>query len=319
MSITKIEQILEDLFLITLNPPINGFENFIGVWVKTGTPCYIIDVGPTVTVPDLKKALNDLGVTRLEFIFITHIHMDHAGGIGDFSGYFPKTPIICHKAAIPHLVDPARLWNGSLKTLGDMARAYGPLTGVNEDLLVDAKDFTGEDIIPVITPGHAPHHVSFFAPQCLFAGETCGVHIALPGGKDYMRPATPPKFFLETSLNSIDLLMEKNPDNICFGHHGMENNGALWLKTHKNQLVFWKNIVEDEMANQDNGDLFYRCIERFKKEDPLMGNFDLLSPDVKDRETYFITNSIKGIKGYIESSTPDIRYQIPHSRHPKTA
>lgn len=302
MKTAKIEQILEDLFFITLCPPINGFENFIGVWVKTGTPTYIIDVGPTVTILDLKKALDDLNVVNLDFIFITHIHMDHAGGIGDFSKFFPKTPIICHKAAIPHMVDPARLWNGSLKTLGDMARAYGPLTGVNKDLLLDAEHFTGEDIIPLITPGHAPHHVSFMTPQCLFAGETCGVHLALPGGKDYLRPATPPKFFLETAISSIDLLIERNPQNICFGHHGMEKDATSWLKAHKNQLVFWKNIIEEEMASPDREDFFSRCIERFKQEDPLLADFDLLSPAEKDRETYFITNSIKGFKGYIESS-----------------
>jgi glyoxylase-like metal-dependent hydrolase (beta-lactamase superfamily II) len=309
MKPAKIKQIFKDLFFITLNPPINGFDDFIGVWVKTGTPSYIVDVGPAVTVTDLKQAMDELDQTRLDFILITHIHMDHAGGIGDFSKLFPKTPIICHKSAIPHMVDPTRLWNGSLKTLGNMARAYGPLTSVNGDLLVDAEHFADGDITPLITPGHAPHHVSFMTPQCLFAGETCGVHLTLPGGNDYLRPATPPKFFLETSLASIDRLIEKDPRNICFGHHGMEEDGVSWLKTHKKQLFLWKNIVEEEMAGDDdnngsNEGLFSRCIERFKQEDPLLANFNLLSPGKKDRETYFITNSIKGFKGYIESKNP---------------
>ena len=302
MTEAKIEKISENLFLVCLVPPMAGFENFIGVWVKIGKPAYIIDVGTSATVHHLKEALDELQIRDLDFIFITHIHIDHAGGIGDFSRYFPKTPVICHQNAIAHLVDPARLWEGSLKTLGEMARAYGPIAPVPESLLVDAQTFVHDDIIPIMTPGHAPHHVSFWTPECLFAGETCGVHLVLPGGRQYMRPATPPKFFLETSLNSIDRLMSYAPEKICFGHHGMESDALKWLSAHKNQLILWKDVIEDEMKHGDREDFFSNCIERLKKEDPLLSHFNLLSDGEKQRETYFIINSIKGYAGYLETS-----------------
>ncbi|MFO7964170.1 MAG: MBL fold metallo-hydrolase [Desulfobacterales bacterium] len=296
-----IEQKLEDLFFITLNPPIDGFENFIGVWLKTGTPAYLVDVGPTVTIPDLIEALDGLKVKRLDYIFITHIHMDHAGGIGEFAKRFTETPIIVHKAAIPHLIDPSKLWSGSLKTLGDMARAYGPLSGVGADRLLDAEQFAGENIKPIITPGHAPHHISLMTPQCLFAGETCGVHLSLPDGKHYLRPATPPKFFLDTAISSIERLEEHKPHHICFGHHGMEPNGVRWLKTHKEQLIAWKALIEEEMGAKISENVIAGCIDRLKREDPMLAHFDVLSSGEKDRENYFISNSIKGFMGYIES------------------
>lgn len=298
----KIEKISKNLFLICLVPPMTGFDNFIGVWVKTGSPTYIVDVGPGATVPDLKQALDEVGVRELDYIFITHIHIDHAGGIGDFSRLFPETPIICHKTAIPHLIDPVRLWEGSLKTLGNMAQAYGPINAVSSALLVDVEHFSHESVVPIITPGHAPHHVSFLAPECLFAGETCGVHLKLPSGKEYLRPATPPRFFLETSLRSIDLLMEHHPQKICFGHHGMEGNAEKWLTTHKNQLVLWKDIIAEEMKNREKENFFSGCIERLKNEDPCLRYFDLLNDGEKARETYFITNSIKGYAGYLEAA-----------------
>jgi glyoxylase-like metal-dependent hydrolase (beta-lactamase superfamily II) len=302
MTNAKIEKVSENLFLVCLVPPMAGFDNFIGVWVKTGKPGFIIDVGPSATVRPLKEALDELQVRDLDYIFITHIHIDHAGGIGDFSRFFPNTPVICHKTAMAHLADPTRLWEGSLKTLGDMARAYGPIAAVPQTLLTDAQNFVHDGIIPVMTPGHAPHHVSFWTPECLFAGETCGVHLVLPGGRQYLRPATPPKFFLETSIKSIDLLMGYAPEKICFGHHGMEDNALNWLSAHKNQLILWKNIIRDEMKHRESESFFSNCIERFKKEDPFLKHFDLLNDGERQRETYFITNSIKGYAGYLETN-----------------
>jgi len=270
MTNAKIDPISEDLFLITLVPPITGFNNFIGVWLKTGKPTFIIDVGPTATASHLRDALKELSIDKLDFILLTHIHIDHAGGIGNVLEYFPETPIICHKSAIPHLSDPARLWEGSLKTLGNMAHAYGPIKPVPENLLVDAEHFIDNAITPIITPGHAPHHVSFVTPQCLFAGETCGVHLRLPSGQEYQRPATPPRFFLETRLMA-----------------------------HRDQLIFWKNIIKDEMKNAQKESFFSDCIERLMREDPNMACFDLLNDGEKEREMYFITNSIKGYVGYL--------------------
>ncbi len=299
MTKAKIDPISEDLFLITLVPPITGFDNFIGVWLKTGKPTFIIDVGPTATVHHLRDALKELSIDKLDFILLTHIHIDHAGGIGNVLEYFPETPIICHKSAIPHLSDPARLWEGSLKTLGDMAHAYGPIKPVPENLLVDAEHFIDNAITPIITPGHAPHHVSFVTPQCLFAGETCGVHLRLPSGQEYQRPATPPRFFLETSLKSIDRLIEQNPQKICFGHFGIENEAVNRLMAHRDQLIFWKNIIKDEMKNAQKESFFSDCIERLMREDPNMACFDLLNDGEKEREMYFITNSIKGYVGYL--------------------
>ena len=302
MMQTKIDQISEDLYFITLIPPMKGFDEFIGVWLKTGKPSYLIDVGPTVTSRELLNTLNELGVAHLDYILITHIHIDHAGGIGNVSQAFPNTPIICHQKAINHLKDPAKLWQGSLKTLGDMARSYGEIGPVLTNPIIDAQDFKSDKIIAIITPGHAPHHVSFNTPFCLFAGETCGVHIELGQGKDYLRPATPPKFFLETSIKSIDLLIEQGPQRICFGHYGISDNAVGWLENHREQLILWKNIIGDEIKNIERTSFFADCINRLKKEDHRLANFDLLSPDKQERETYFITNSIKGYVGYLEST-----------------
>jgi len=121
---------------------------------------------------------------------------------------FPDTPIICHDKARPHLIDPEKLWQGTVKTLGDTGRAYGKIEPVPEKYLISAQNFSTPVIQTFLTPGHAPHHISFITRDgILFAGEAGGVNIDFHETDPYLRPATPPKFFMETSIASIDLLL----------------------------------------------------------------------------------------------------------------
>ncbi len=295
---SKTEKISDNLYLITLTPPISGFNDFIGVWLYTGNPTFIVDVGPSVTSSHLINALNKQLKSKLDFICLTHIHIDHAGGIGEVSDHFPDTPVICHQSGIPHLADPARLWEGTVKTLGDIGRAYGRISPVPEERLLDAEEFRTDEITPVITPGHAPHHVSYNTKDYCFAGETCGVYLLLSSGKEYLRPGTPPKFFPDTAVGSIDKLINLKPSKICFGHFGMKNNAIDMLTMHREQLFLWNRIIKSEMKNYGTDSFYTTCFDRIFAEDPLVAAFSELDNDVQEREKYFIINSIKGFAGY---------------------
>ena len=123
----KIDNISDELDLITLNPPLESFGDFISAWLYRGEISFLVDVGPSSTADALLNALRNLNVDRLDFILLTHIHLDHAGAVGEIAAVYAQTPIICHPAAIPHLIDPARLWAGTQKVLGSMADTYGPI------------------------------------------------------------------------------------------------------------------------------------------------------------------------------------------------
>ena len=77
------------------------------------------------------------------------------------------------------------------------------------------------------------------------------------------------------------------------------------LQAHRKQLLLWERLIKDEMDQYDNGigtqDHIVACLTRLLKEDPLMATFDQLPPDVQERETNFLQNSISGYLGYIES------------------
>ena len=296
----KINPVSNDLFLITLPPPIPGFDDFIGCWLYRKDISFIVDPGPSVTSEILARALEELKVSRLDYIFLTHIHIDHAGGVGDIAAYFPESPIICHKAGIPHLVDPSRLWEGSVKTLGETAKAYGPIKPVSSNRFIQTDQFKSDIIMPVFTPGHSANHVSYLTEKYLFAGEAGGVFLSLDSGCEYLRPATPPRFFLEISTDSIDALIEKNPLNICYGHHGIKENAVQMLNKNRNQLLLWEKIIKKEIQNNNN-DFLTSCFNRLLKEDLLLAGFSHMDSSVQKRERGFIINSIKGYEGYLKS------------------
>jgi glyoxylase-like metal-dependent hydrolase (beta-lactamase superfamily II) len=296
----RITKLSDSLFLITLPPPVIGFTDFICVWLYRGSASFLVDVGPSVMAPDLIQALHHLHITHLDYIFLTHIHLDHAGGIGEIAEHFSSTPIICHSAAIPHLTDPSKLMAGTIKTLGDKGRAYGPIKPVSRKRLMASNSFHSPDMFIIPTLGHSPHHFSLKAGEYLFAGEAGGVHITINATTDYMRPATPPIFFSEVTMESIDRLIKTEPEYICYGHYGQSGDAVEMLKKHRGQLLLWEDIIKDEMDKHGETIREEKIMARLLAEDPLLSGFSLMEDDVKERERFFLANSIKG---FVQSFT----------------
>jgi len=306
MSKANIQQFQDDLYLISLPVSIEGFDGFIGAWVHTGDPKVIVDVGPSATVPCLLSALAEIDAGPPELILLTHIHIDHAGGIGDLAAAFPHATVVCHPKGVEHLIDPERLWQGSLKTLGDIARVYGPITPLAARQVLASDQLSVPNIECIETAGHAVHHISFLKGDLLFAGEVGGVHLPMEEVQTYLRPATPPRFFLETSVNSIDRILAKEPRQICYGHIGMRNDAVRMLRTHREQLLRWKEIVRpffDGVQGDQNPEAMQACSQHLLDNDPLLAGFVHLPPEVQQRERGFMLNSIKGYWGYLAGNS----------------
>ncbi len=283
--------------LVEIEQQISGFERFIGSWVYRGDMTFVVDVGPAHSVGGLIETLGKMGVVHVDYVLITHIHIDHAGGLARFLAHFPMAHVVCHKKGIAHLVDPAALWKGSQKALGDIAEAYGPPGAVEEERCIPHSEVSVKDLEVIDTPGHAPHHLSFSYQGHLFAGEAAGNYYAIQG-TDYLRPATPPRFFLEVFLQSVARLMALDDQHLCYAHWGETGASHQALKRFRKQILRWQDIIEEEVSSEGD-DPLERCVNRLLKEDADLKAFKLMAPDMQKRERYFLTNSVRGFIGFL--------------------
>jgi glyoxylase-like metal-dependent hydrolase (beta-lactamase superfamily II) len=301
----NIQQYIDNLYLITLPVAIAGFDAFIGSWVWCGNPMIMIDVGPSATVPKLLSALAELDSGPPEIILLTHIHIDHAGGIGSVAAAFPDAVVVCHPKGAQHLIAPDMLWQGSLKTLGHVAEVYGAIPPLSAGQVVTSDDFSLDGVACIKTPGHAVHHMSYCIQELLFAGEAGGVCLPLGDGAFFLRPATPPRFFLETSISSIDRILAGSPSQICYGHVGMQQDGEKMLRSHRDQLQHWLMMIEpffDGVQGRLENDVLKTCCDYLLDNDPFLAEFKHLPPSVQAREHGFMINALKGFWGYIQDT-----------------
>jgi glyoxylase-like metal-dependent hydrolase (beta-lactamase superfamily II) len=230
------------LKLIDPQPPIPGYRRFIGTYILIGKQVVVVDPGPTAAIPNLLSALHEIGIRPEEvaYVVLTHIHMDHAGGIGHLMKGLPKAKVLAHSHAVPHLINPRNLWEASRKTLGDLADQYGPIESVPENRVISATDGMVLDLGNNLkweiyfTPGHAIHHMSLF-DKChgiLIAGEAAGT--CLDGS---LRPTTAPPFKLNVTIASIEKLIALGPGRLCYGHFGCYADGVNRLKLYENKLL----------------------------------------------------------------------------------
>jgi glyoxylase-like metal-dependent hydrolase (beta-lactamase superfamily II) len=283
--------------LIEIKQNLSGFERFIGSWVFQGEKNVVIDVGPSSSVKGLIGSLSAMGINRVDWVLLTHIHIDHAGGLADFLAHFSSAKAICHDKAVKHLVDPSRLWAGSKKTLGALSGHYGPIGPVPRQSLVPHHEATVEGLDIVETPGHAAHHLSFIYKGHLMAGEAGGVYFTTPNS-EYLRPATPPVFILPQFLESIDRLLARENLPICYGHFGQSENAHAMLRRARDQLILWERLIQEEIASGKENAV-ERCMEMLLSKDPELAAFERLGAEVQERERFFMANSVKGFLGFL--------------------
>ncbi|MFH2132086.1 MAG: MBL fold metallo-hydrolase [bacterium] len=290
-----------NLTLFDLEQGMAGFRRFISAWLyRDDQLTFLVDPGPKHSVEALLATLKKLDVTRIDYILLTHIHIDHAGGTGRLLEVYPDATVICHPKGIEHMIDPEKLLQGSLKVLGEIAEGYGEILPIPGDRIRFQTEIeTGAQPIRVTeTPGHAVHHLSYTFGEFLFAGEVAGVSYT-SGEKTYARPATPPRFNLEISLASLDKAIALAPGIICFGHFGYRRDAMAAMHSARDQLILWTETVRQELAKGDDN-LETRVISALKTRDTAFANLAHLEPDIRIREDYFVGNSIRGIREYID-------------------
>jgi glyoxylase-like metal-dependent hydrolase (beta-lactamase superfamily II) len=194
----------------------------------------IVDTGTAHSVPQVLAFLADhrLTVAAVDFILVTHVHLDHAGGAGCLMAVCPHAQLVLHPRGIRHMIDPARLMAGTIAVYGEAAfhRLYGEIVPVAAARIIEAADgftldWAGTTLRFLDTPGHAKHHYCVHDVQSntLFTGDCFGVSYREfdCDGRAFILPTTTPVQFDPVAAHAtLDRLMCLSPTAIFLTHWG---------------------------------------------------------------------------------------------------
>lgn len=224
-----------------------------GYLIASDRPC-LVEPGTSGSAPIVRDALAHLGVgpAELATVVVTHIHLDHAGGVGDMADLYPEAEIVVHEKGARHLADPSRLMRSARSVYGArLDKLFGELKptdagrirAVADDGVIDLG--SGRRLTSHYSPGHAKHHVGLLDSGTgdLYVGDAAGLYI--PDTAD-MRPATPPPDFdLDLALASLEKFRGLRPQRLLFAHFGPVTEVSGTLDRAAEELRLWVQTVRE--------------------------------------------------------------------------
>ena len=253
----NITELGSDVFEI--DTLMGGYQGITaGYLIRGDRPC-LVETGTALSAPTVVAALAALGVDAddLATVVVTHIHLDHAGGVGDIAAAFPRAQVVVHERGARHLVDPEKLVRSARRVFGPvMDELFGDLRPTQAERVVALGDVGvidlggGRQLEAFYAPGHASHHVGLLDSTTgdLYTGDAAGVYI--PETAD-VRPATPPPDFdLDLALNSMARMREVAPSRLLFSHYGPVTNVDDVLARSEAELRYWVELVREARSRE---------------------------------------------------------------------
>jgi glyoxylase-like metal-dependent hydrolase (beta-lactamase superfamily II) len=243
-----------------IGPGVLQIDTLLGGWTQMtagylieGPAPVLVETGSQSSIQVLLDALASHGVAPgdLAGVAVTHIHLDHAGGVGDVARAFPKATVYVHEKGARHLVDPERLVSSAAMVYGDLLDSlYGrldPTPAERIHVLSDGEEIPigpGRSLTTVDSPGHAKHHLALHDSESgiLFAGDAVGVRLPDLG---VLRPATPPADFdLDQAVNSLRRFRDRTPAGVALAHYGLLPDPMGMLEEAEETLRHWAEVAE---------------------------------------------------------------------------
>ena len=193
----------------------------------------VIDTGTNDSVPRVLAALSQKGIApaAVDFVMLTHVHLDHAGGASALMRQFPNARLTVHPRGARHMADPSKLIAGTKEVYGEaeMRRIYGDILPVAPERIIETPDgasvrLAGRTFVFHDVAGHARHHVAIqdLGSGHVFSGDTFGMSFREldEGGRQFIFPTTtPPQFDPDAFHRSTDRIAGLNPDAVYVTHY----------------------------------------------------------------------------------------------------
>ena len=299
MNITKIEN---HIYLIDVETA--GIKNFIASYILKGKQTAIIETGPVSSIHNVLSGLRELNIKpeEIAYVAVSHIHLDHGGGVGTLLKFLPKAKVIVHQRGAPHLANPKKLWQQSRGILGNIAEMYGKPEPVPEERIIAATDDLtfdlgeGVELKVLETLGHASHHLSYYEPSTngIFPGDAAGIYLNEIG---VIVPTTPPPFRLDIALASLDKLIELKPKVLYYSHFGKAHNAIEKLQTYVRQVKLWAKIAREGIENGEGIEAIRQRI--IEKDEAVRKALQYIQNHLVLSETT-LNESVQGFIGFVE-------------------
>ncbi|WP_096434931.1 MBL fold metallo-hydrolase [Alteribacter populi] len=233
-----------------------GVAQRTGIYVLDEDALTLIETGPSPSIPYIVKGLAQIGkrLEDVEYVIVTHIHLDHAGGAGLLLQHCPNAKFIVHEKGAKHLKNPKRLIEGAKSVYGERFDSlFSPVLPIPQTkikpIMHEESLMIGEDCQLTFydTPGHANHHIGIFdhKTNTFYCGDTLGVkypHFEEAGVSFFLPSTSPNQFDPDKMLKSMNLVRELDPNYLCFGHFGV----TAATQAVYDQLEYWLPIFLEE-------------------------------------------------------------------------
>lgn len=270
--------------------------------VENGRGAFI-DCGTHYTVPRMLDALNHAGLTPadVDWLILTHVHLDHAGGAGELMTHLPNATLVVHPRGARHMIDPSVLWAGASAVYGTsvMESTYGHMVPVAAARVVEAPeghvvDLHGRALRCIETPGHARHHLAVYDAQAsaCFTGDTFGLSYRVfdtHQGPFILPTSSPVQFEPDALHDSIRRLVALQPRTMYLTHFDAVSNPAKLAEDLHQQIDAMAQLARESAHHADRHDwlkrelaeLYYARLQKHGWHGDRAAMLDWLAMDVE--------------------------------------
>ena len=273
-------------------------------YIDTSDPI-LIEVGPSNSFPYLISALESLGIQDIKRTAITHLHLDHVGGIGHLNEKYKENFVYVHELGLKHLPNPERLWKAvsDVYTEEWLKKNWGeikPIPLENIKKLNDGADIKIDKnriIKALYSPGHAKHHYSFYDENSgtIFMGDTLG--LIYPHGNFVQPNLPPPDFNKEVLFSTLEHIEKLELKQVAIAHFGIHSNPYELINNAKESIDLWLQFIDNlpDLTQKEASD---RLVEW------LVANYKSLNIDDKTISNYIGNGNfemqINGVRNYLK-------------------